>query len=125
MAHFAEIDTDGLVLRVIVVKNDELLEDGVEVEAKGIEFCHLLFGGTWLQTSYHNKIRKNFAGVGFKYDSELDAFIPIKPFASWVLNRETCRWEAPTPKPNDGNFYIWDETTCSWVLDLINNLPQN
>lgn len=125
MAHFAEIDADGIVLRVIVVKNDELLEGGVELEAKGIEFCRSLFGGNWVQTSYNSKIRKNFAGIGYRYDAVLDAFIPPKDFQSWILDPETCCWEPPIPSPNDGKFYFWDEATCSWMLDPIRNTPQN
>lgn len=117
MAHFAEIGLNNTVLRVIVVHNNECLdENGQESEAKGAEFCRGLFGGTWVQTSYNGTIRKNFAGQGFTYDSQRDAFIPPKPFASWVLNETTCRWDAPTPYPNDGKRYRWDEETTSWVI---------
>lgn len=116
MAHFAEIDHAGLVLRVVVVHNNELLdENGVEQEAKGAEFCRTLFGGTWLQTSYNGNKRKNYAGAGFTYDSQRDAFVPPRPFPSWVLDEVTCRWEAPVPHPPDGNRYTWDEATTSWV----------
>jgi len=115
MAHFAEIGLDNTVLRVIVVHNNELLdENGVEQEAKGAEFCRNLLGGTWVQTSYNGNIRKNFAGAGFTYDSERDAFIPPKPYASWVLNEDICQWVAPIPMPEDG-VYGWDEDTQSWV----------
>jgi hypothetical protein len=115
MAHFAEIGLNNTVLRVIVVHNNELLdESGVEQETKGVEFCRGLFGGTWVQTSYNANFRKNFAGTGFTYDSERDAFISPKPFASWVLNEDTCRWEAPVKMPEDG-VYQWDEDTLSWV----------
>ena len=100
MAHFAEIETDNTVLRVIVVHNNELLdESGVEQEAKGAAFCQSLFGGTWVQTSYNGTIRKNFAGAGCTYDTARDAFIPPKPNGDWVLNEQTCQWEAPAPVP--------------------------
>jgi hypothetical protein len=116
MAHFAEIGLNNTVIRVIVVHNNELLDNGIESEAKGAEFCRTLFGGTWLQTSYNGNIRKNYAGVGFTYDSHRDAFIPPKPYPSWVLDEATCRWDAPVPYPTDGERYTWDEATQSWVL---------
>lgn len=121
MAHFAEIGLNNTVLQVIVVHNNELLdENGVEQEYKGASFCRNLFGGTWVQTSYNAKIRKNYAGIGFTYDSQRDAFIPPKPFASWVLNEQTCQWGAPVPMPADAGTgeppkrYNWDEPTVSW-----------
>lgn len=114
MAHFAEIGLNNTVLQVIVVHNNELLdENGQESEAKGAEFCRNLFGGTWLQTSYNGTFRKNFAGVGYTYDAERDAFIPPKPYPSWVLVEETCQWTAPVAKPE--GMYSWDEATTSWV----------
>jgi hypothetical protein len=117
MAHFAEIDPNNAVLRVIVVANEELLdENGQESEAKGAEFCRNLLGGTWVQTSYNANFRKNFAGVDYTYDSGRNAFIPPQPFPSWVLNEETCQWAAPVAHPNDGQTYYWDEATVSWVL---------
>jgi len=116
MAHFAEIGLNNKVLRVIVVHNNELLdENGVEQEQLGADFCRGLFGGTWVQTSYNGNFRKNFAGAGFTYDSERDAFIPPKPFDSWVLDEDTCTWTAPVPMPEDGVYY-WDEATVSWVM---------
>ena len=115
MAHFAELGIDNIVQRVIVVHNNELLDgDGVEQESLGVAFCQGLFGGTWVQTSYNGNMRKNFAGNGYTYDSTRDAFIAPKPYASWVLNEETCRWEAPTPIPTDGQRYQWNEDTTSW-----------
>ena len=80
-------------------------------------FCKSLFGWNtnWVQTSYNGNIRKNYAGIGYTYDAGRDAFIAPKPFPSWVLNEDNCIWEAPTPKPNDGKFYSWDEATTSWV----------
>ena len=116
MAHFAQLNDENLVTQVIVVANlDTADQDGVENEAIGIEFCTNLLGGRWVQTSYNANIRKNYAGIGYKYDATLDAFIPPQPFASWILNEETAQWEAPTPYPNDEKRYTWDEETTSWV----------
>jgi hypothetical protein len=116
MAHFAQLNEENLVTQVIVVANQDTADqDGVENEAIGIEFCTNLLGGTWKQTSYNGNIRKNYAGIGYKYDAALDAFIPPQPFASWTLNNETAQWEAPTPYPNDEKRYTWDEETTSWV----------
>jgi hypothetical protein len=104
MAHFARLE-DNAVTEVIVVHNNELLVDGVESEAKGIEFCQSLFGGDWIQTSYNGTIRKNYAGIGFTYDSAKDAFIAPKPddftdedgnSFTFELNEDTCQWEAIT-----------------------------
>jgi hypothetical protein len=95
MAHFAKLE-NKTVVDIIVVHNNELLVDGVESEAKGIEFCHSLFGGEWVQTSYNGNFRKNHAGVGYTYDSIRDAFIPPKPEIegkTFMLNEETCLWE--------------------------------
>lgn len=110
MAHFAEVDNANKVIRVVVVSNNDAPN-----EAAGASFCQSLFGGTWVQTSFNANIRKNYAGVGFTYDSDRDAFIPPKPYESWILNDSTCKWEAPVAKPDDGNQYIWDEATLSWV----------
>ena len=116
MAHFAEIGLNNTVLRVIVVHNNEVIDvEGNENEQRGIDFCRNLFGGTWLQTSYNGNMRKNFAGAGFTYDSDRDAFIPPKPYNSWVLNEDTCLWEAPVPMPEGDAYYVWDEATTSWV----------
>ena len=111
MAHFAEI-SDGIVTRVLVVHNDELLVDGVEVEQKGIDFLNNLLGGTWVQTSYNGNIRKQYAGIGFTYDADADQFVAPQPFPSWTLDSNND-WQAPTPKP-EGSF-IWDEETLAWV----------
>jgi hypothetical protein len=116
MAHFAELDENNVVKQVIVVHNNELLDNGVESEAKGIAFCQLLFGGNWVQTSYNGNIRKNYAGIGFTYDANRDAFIAPKPFDFWILNEDTCKWEAPVPYPQDGNKYTWNEETLFWDL---------
>jgi hypothetical protein len=116
MAHFAQLNEENLVTQVIVVANQDTADqDGVENEAIGIEFCTNLLGGRWVQTSYNANIRKNYAGIGYKYDATLDAFIPPQPFASWTLNEETAQWEAPTPYPTDDKRYTWDEATTSWV----------
>jgi len=117
MAHFAELDSNNIVLRVVVVNNTELLDnDDVEQESLGVAFCQSLFGGTWKQTSYNGNMRKNYAAVGYTYDSSRDAFIAPQPYASWVLNETTCRWEAPVAVPTDGNRYTWNEETTSWDL---------
>jgi len=115
MAHFAEIGLNNTVVRVIVVNNNVLTDaDGNESEQLGVNFCRDLFGGTWLQTSYNDTIRKNFAATGYTYDAARDAFIPPQPYSSWVLNNTTCNWEAPVTQPNDDNMYIWNESTLSW-----------
>ena len=119
MAHFAELNDQGVVLRVIVVNNSDIIDaNGVESEAIGIEFCKSLFGTetTWIQTSYNSTFRKHYAAAGFTYDKDLDAFIPEKPFNSWVLNLETFDWDSPVPKPDDGKLYYWNEDILSWVL---------
>lgn len=116
MAHFAELNENNEVIRVIVVHNNELMdENNFEVEKLGIIFCQKLLGGRWIQTSYNKKIRKNFAGIGFKYDENLDAFIAPKPFESWILNEDSCQWEAPKPLPNNEELFIWDEDKGDWV----------
>lgn len=117
MAHFAQLDNNNQVIQVIVVNNSELLdENGQESEAQGIAFCQSLFPGTrWAQTSYNASIRKNFAGIGYTYDADRDAFIPPKLFDSWILDEATCRWQPPVVYPSDGKQYRWDELTLSWV----------
>jgi hypothetical protein len=119
MAHFAKLDKNNIVLEVHCVNNNELLIDGVESEEKGIAFLIMWSGGYpfWKQTSYNNKIRKNYAGIGYKYDSSRDAFIPPQTLPSWVLNEETCLWEPPVSMPIDDKFYRWDEATTSWVVN--------
>jgi len=116
MAHFAKLDENNFVLEVHSVHNNELLQNGVESEDKGIQFLVGLFGGIWKQTSYNGNIRKNYAGIGYTYDPTRDAFIPPQPFPSWALNETTCLWDAPTPMPTDGQRYNWDEPTTSWVV---------
>ena len=113
MAHFAQIE-NGTVVNVIAVSNNELLVDGIEVEQKGIEFCQSLFGGTWVQTSYNNNFRKQYAGIGFTYDADADVFIAPEPFPSWSLDAN-YDWQAPIDYPADGKDYSWDEANQVWV----------
>lgn len=118
MAHFAKLDDASLVMEVIVVSNETLNNlPFPESEPVGVAFLTEWSGGytNWKQTSYNASFRKNYAGIGFTYDPILDAFISPKPFPSWLLNTETCQWQAPTPYPSDGNLYTWDEATQSWV----------
>lgn len=116
MAHFAEIDSNNVVLRVVVVDNKDTADaQGVEKEHIGAAYLERLLGGTWVQTSYNGNFRKRYAGVGYTYDAALNAFISPKPFPSWVLNTTTIEWEAPVPMPDDGKPYRWDEATQSWV----------
>lgn len=112
MAHFAKV-VDGVVTEVIVI-DQETLNTGMWGDPS-----------MWIQTSYNtvggkhpsgSPLRKNFAGIGYTYDAQRDAFIPPKPYASWVLNEDSCLWDAPVPMPNDGKGYIWDEATTSWVV---------
>ena len=117
MAHFAQLDSNSVVTQVIVVNNvDVMTPQGVDVEQIGIDFCRSLLGADtqWVQTSYNANFRKNYAGIGFTYDSARDAFIPPQPFPSWVLNEETYQWQAPIEMPGDGN-YSWDEPTGAWA----------
>ena len=116
MAHFAQLDSNNVVTQVIVVGNKDTADaNGVEKVSIGVAFCERLFGGNWKQTSYNGSIRKNYAGIGYTYNVSLDAFVPPKPYASWVLNNDTAQWDAPTPMPTDGKKYSWDEATTSWV----------
>lgn len=114
MAHFAELDADNKVLRVIVVDNADCLKNGEEDEATGIAFCEQLCGGTWVQTSYNNRIRKRYAGTGHTYDTDRDAFIIPQPYLSWTLDEEGD-WQPPTPYPDDDKVYSWDEEEKEWI----------
>jgi len=118
MAHFAQLDENNLVTQVIVVSNNDCQLNGVEIEEVGVIFCKTLFGTDtkWKQTSYNGNMRKNYAGIGFTYDAGRDAYIPPKPYASWVLNENTCQWDAPVAYPDDGQIYRWDEDTVNWVV---------
>jgi hypothetical protein len=107
MAHFAEIENNS-VIRVLVTDNNAPNE--------GYDWLVENLGGTWIQTSYNGNIRKNFAGIGYTYDAERDAFIAPKPFDSWLLDEATCKWQAPTPYPTDGFTYFWNESDLAWEL---------
>ncbi len=117
MAHFAELDENNVVKTVLVV-NDDYLKDvnGNEVEQLGKLHMEEVHGGKWVQTSYNNNFRVRYAGIGYTYDETLDAFIPPKPYASWVLNNETYYWEAPIqePEPEEGFRYVWNEEELEW-----------
>jgi len=118
MGHFAKLNDQGLVIDVNVVNNETLNNlPFPESEPVGIAFLTEWSGGysNWKQTSYNASFRKNFAGIGCTYDSVLDAFIYPKPYPSWLLNTETCQWQAPVPYPNDGKNYYWNEDTQQWV----------
>ena len=111
MAHFVRIE-NNIVVNGIVVHNNELLVDGVENEFKGREFCHNLLGGEWIQTSYNNKIRKQYAGIGYTYDSDADEFVAPQPYSSWTLDNNND-WQAPTPMPDNGKMYEWNEASLA------------
>jgi hypothetical protein len=131
MASFAKIGLNNKVIEVQSVANEVLHDsNGVEQEVNGIDFLTKLTGWSiWKQTSYNTiggvhklggtPLRKNHAGIGFTYDEDKDAFIPPKPYASWLLNETTCQWDPPVVKPDDGQRYSWNEETTSW--DLIDN----
>jgi hypothetical protein len=113
MAHFAKLGVGNIVEQVIVISNDI-----ATTEQAGVDFINQLYNtrDVWKQTSYNNNIRKNFAGIGFQYDQTRDAFIPPKPFNSWILNEDTCLWNAPVAYPTDGNRYKWNETNLTWDI---------
>jgi hypothetical protein len=113
MAHYAFVDENNIVTEVIVGRNEDEIVDGIsDWEAHYAEFRP---GLKCLRTSYHGNIRKNYAGIGYTYDQERDAFIAPKPFESWVLNEDTCLWKAPVAYPTDDKRYTWDEATTSWI----------
>ena len=115
MAHFAELNQNNEVLRVVVVDNRDTSDaSGVEREHIGQAHLEKILGGVWRQTSYNATMRKNYAGVGYTYDPQRDAFVPPKPFNSWILNETTCQWQAPVTMPQDGKMYAWNEQTTSW-----------
>ena len=124
MANFAQLDAASIVTQVIVVNNETI--DSLpfpESEPVGIAFCQSLYGPDtiWAQTSYNASFRYNYAGIGYTFDVTAQAFIPPKPYPSWLLNTTIYQWEAPVPYPDDGKMYYWDEATLSWVL--IPDLP--
>jgi hypothetical protein len=125
MSHWAELDENNKVTRVLVGDNNDPAGD------EGYQWLVDNIGGRWVKTSYNAYggkrrnpetgdmtndpgFRKNYACIGFEYDEQKDAFIPIKPFNSWILNEETCLWNAPVSFPEDGKSYLWDEETLSW-----------
>jgi len=118
MASFAKIGLNNKVIEVLSVHNEVLKDaNGVEQESIGIDFLTKLTGwAIWKQTSYNGNFRKNHAGIGYTYDEDRDAFIPKKPYASWILNENTCLWEAPVAKPDDGQNYKWNETIKNWEI---------
>jgi hypothetical protein len=105
MSHFAKIDNDNVVITIIVAEQD-VINSGLVGDAF-----------RWVQTSYNKNFRKNYAAIGFTYDRARDAFIPPKKYPSWLLNEDTCRWEAPIPYPEDGTIYEWDESKISWKVE--------
>jgi hypothetical protein len=113
MAHFAKLGVGNIVEKVIVISNDVAI-----TEQAGSDFINKLYNtrDVWKQTSYNNNIRKNFAGIGYQYDQTRDAFIAPKPFNSWILNEDTCLWNAPVAMPTDDNKYKWNEQTLSWDI---------
>lgn len=126
MAHFAQLDENNIVTRVIVVSNEDTSDNnGVEVEEIGVAFCRKLLGAdtNWKQTSYNNNFRFRYAGIGYSYNEQLDAFIPPQPFPSWTLDEATASWEPPTPAPELSqeeidamSFYAWNEELLDWEL---------
>ena len=126
MAHFAKLDENNVVTQVIVVDNKDITDPhtGQEDEILGIAFCKKLLGGNWVQTSYNNNLRVRYAGIGYTYNRALDAFVPPKPFESWVLNNEITDWESPVgPAPalteeetEALSRYEWDEENGAWKL---------
>ena len=119
MAYFAKLGIGNIVENVISINNSVITDsNGIEQEKLGVDFINKLYNtrDVWKQTSYNNNIRKNFAGIGFQYDQTRDAFIAPKPFNSWILNEDTCRWEAPVAYPQDDNKHKWNESTLTWDL---------
>ena len=122
MAYFAKLGTGNIVEQVISINNSVITDaNGIEQEQLGVDFINKLYNtrDVWKQTSYNNNIRKNYAGIGYQYDQTRDAFIPPKPFNSWILNEDTCRWNAPITKPQDENNYIWNESTLTWNISEV------
>ncbi len=124
MAHYALLDKNNIVVQVIVGVDENITQidsDGQTVGGSSEAWEQFYQTRPWFEgltckrTSYNGNYRKNYAGIGFSFDEELDAFIPPKPFESWILNSDTCVWEAPIPYPDDGNIYSWDEENQSWI----------
>lgn len=116
MAHFAKIDENNIVTQVVVVDNKDTSDaEGVEKEHIGAAHLEKILGGNWKQTSYNGNMRKNYAGIGYTYRADIDAFVPPKPFPSWLLNAD-AQWEPPVAMPTDGQMYTWDEENINWIL---------
>ena len=111
MAHYAFLDENNIVTDVITGIDETELIEGLDTEAWYKNFR----GQVCKRTSYNNNIRKNYAGIGYTYDEERDAFIPLKPYPSWILNEDTCQWEPPTTYPDNDLIYRWNEDSTSWV----------
>jgi len=123
MAYFAKLGTGNIIEQVISINNSVITDsNGIEQEQLGVDFINKLYNtrDVWKQTSYNNNIRKNFAGIGFQYDQQRDAFIAPKPFNSWILNEDTCRWEAPVAMPTEqleeNQYYSWNESIINWEI---------
>jgi hypothetical protein len=126
MAYFAKLGTGNIVEQVISINNAVITDaNGIEQEQLGVDFINKLYNtrDVWKQTSYNNNIRKNYASIGYHYDQTRDAFIAPKPFNSWILNEDTCRWEAPVAIPeltqeqiDNRNYYSWNETILNWEI---------
>ena len=123
MAYFAKLGTGNIIEQVISINNSVITDsNGIEQEQLGVDFINKLYNtrDVWKQTSYNNNIRKNFAGIGMTYDQTRDAFILPKPFNSWILNEDTCRWNAPVAKPTteleDNQYYSWNESIVNWEI---------
>ena len=123
MAYFAKLGTGNIVEKVISINNSVIKDNNeVEQEQLGVDFINKLYNtrDVWKQTSYNNNIRKNYAGVGYTYDQTRDAFIPPKPFNSWILNENTCLWNAPFAMPTteleDNQYYSWNESIVNWEI---------
>jgi hypothetical protein len=126
MAYFAKLGTGNIVEQVISINNTVITDsNGVEQEQLGVDFINKLYNtrDVWKQTSYNNNIRKNYAGIGYQYDQQRDAFIAPKPYNSWILNEDTCRWEAPVAIPTtileENQYYSWNESIVNWELKTI------
>lgn len=122
MAHYAFIDENNIVTEVITGRNEDEVVDGISDWES--HYAELRPGMRCKRTSYHGKIRKNYASIGYSYDEDRDAFIPPKPYASWIFNEDTCRWDAPVAKPTDATKdWLWDEDSLTWILDNLS--PRN
>ena len=123
MAYFAKLGTGNIIETVISINNSVITDsNGVEQEQLGVDFINKLYNtrDVWKQTSYNNNIRKNYAGIGYQYDQTRNAFIAPKPFNSWILNEDTCRWEAPVAMPTteleENQYYSWNESIINWEI---------